>query len=81
MYTLPKYSELDLTPYFAPFYMIFFGLSLGDLGYGLFLFLAATVVKIIKKTSLGKNLKDILTLAQVLGASAFFCGSPSELCG
>jgi V/A-type H+-transporting ATPase subunit I len=74
MYTLPKYSELDLTPYFAPFYMIFFGLSLGDLGYGLFLFLAATVVKIIKKTSLGKNLKDILTLAQVLGASAFFCG-------
>jgi len=34
----------------------------------------ATVVKIIKKTSLGKNLKDILTLAQVLGASAFFCG-------
>lgn len=74
MYTLPKYSELDLTPYFAPFYMIFFGLSLGDLGYGLFLFLVATVVKIIKKTSLGKNLKDILTLAQVLGASAFFCG-------
>lgn len=74
MYTLPKYSELDLTPYFAPFYMIFFGLSLGDLGYGLFLFLVATVVKIIKKTSPGKNLKDILTLVQVLGASAFFCG-------
>ena len=25
---LPKYNELDLTPFFAPFFMIFFGLCL-----------------------------------------------------
>lgn len=37
MYLLPRYDELDLTPYFAPFYMLFFGLCVGDLGYGLIL--------------------------------------------
>ena len=74
LYMLPKYNELDLTPYFAPFFMIFFGLSLGDVGYGLFLFLVATVVKMLKKSSMGDSLKSILSLVQVLGASAFFTG-------
>lgn len=35
LYMLPKYNELDLTPFFAPFFMVFFGLCLGDSGYGL----------------------------------------------
>ena len=74
MYMLPKYNELDLTPFFAPFYMIFFGLSLGDIGYGLFLFLAATIVKVVKKKSLGMTLKNVLSLVQVLGASTVVCG-------
>ncbi len=39
MYMLPVYDELDLTPYFAPFYMLFFGFCLGDMGYGLLLVL------------------------------------------
>jgi V/A-type H+-transporting ATPase subunit I len=74
MYMLPKYNELDLTPFFAPFYMIFFGLSLGDIGYGLFLFLAATIVKVVKKKSLGMTFKNVLSLVQVLGASTVVCG-------
>lgn len=74
MYMLPKYNELDLTPFFAPFYMIFFGLSLGDIGYGLFLFLTATIVKVMKKKSLGTTLKNVLSLVQVLGASTVVCG-------
>lgn len=39
LYILPTYDELDLTPFFAPFYMLFFGLCLGDMGYGLILIL------------------------------------------
>ena len=38
---LPKYNELDLTPFFAPFFMLFFGLCLGDSGYGLFMVLGS----------------------------------------
>lgn len=74
LYMLPKYNELDLTPYFAPFFMIFFGLSLGDIGYGLFLFLVATGAKLLKKATMGDSFKSILSLVQVLGVSAFFCG-------
>ncbi len=36
-YALPKYGTMDLTPYFAPFYMLFFGFCLADAGYGLVL--------------------------------------------
>ena len=74
LYMLPKYNELDLTPYFAPFFMIFFGLSLGDIGYGLFLFLVATAAKMWKKSTMEDSMKSILSLVQVLGISAFFCG-------
>jgi len=74
MYMLPKYNELDLTPFFAPFYMIFFGLSLGDIGYGLFLFCVATAVKLAKKNALSMTLKSVLTLVQVLGTSTVVCG-------
>ena len=74
LYMLPQYNELDLTPFFAPFFMIFFGLSLGDIGYGLFLFVAATAAKMIKKASLGDSFKSILSLVQVLGISTFFTG-------
>ena len=40
MYARPKYGTLDLTPFFAPFYMLFFGICLNDAGYGLVLLAA-----------------------------------------
>ncbi len=44
-YSLPKYGTMDLTPYFAPFYMIFFGFCLCDGGYGLLLLAAGMILK------------------------------------
>ncbi|MFH1378794.1 MAG: V-type ATPase 116kDa subunit family protein, partial [bacterium] len=41
LFDLPNYKELDLTPLFAPFFALFFGLCLGDAGYGLVIFIAA----------------------------------------
>lgn len=46
LYELPNYGEVDLTPYFAPFYMLFFGFCLGDMGYGLVLILAGILASI-----------------------------------
>ena len=50
LYVLPKYDELDLTPFYAPFYMLFFGLCLGDMGYGLVL----TIVGLVAMFALPK---------------------------
>ncbi|AGY53844.1 V-type ATP synthase subunit I [Bacteroidales bacterium CF] len=70
LYMFPKYGELDLTPYFAPFYMLFFGLCLGDMGYGLTLMIVGGVAKL----KLPK-MKSLLTLVQLLGLGAFLMAS------
>ncbi|MFQ9615436.1 MAG: V-type ATP synthase subunit I, partial [Clostridium butyricum] len=43
MYALPKYNEVDPTPVVAPFYLIFFGMMVADMGYGL-LMLIGTIL-------------------------------------
>ena len=73
LYMLPKYNEIDLTPYFAPFFMVFFGLCLGDSGYGAFLFIVATLCKMFAK-SLQPSMKSVMSLVQVLGVSTFLAG-------
>jgi V/A-type H+-transporting ATPase subunit I len=43
---LPKYGTIDPTPFIAIFFPAFFGLMLGDVGYGLVLALLAAVLRI-----------------------------------
>jgi V/A-type H+-transporting ATPase subunit I len=45
LFSLPDYAELDLTAYFAPFFMLFFGFCVGDAGYGLIILLGCTLGK------------------------------------
>jgi V/A-type H+/Na+-transporting ATPase subunit I len=42
---LPKYGTVDPTPYVAAFFPLFFGMIIGDIGYGLFLLIAALIVR------------------------------------
>ncbi len=70
LYSLPKYNELDLTPFFAPFYMLFFGFCLGDAGYGI---LMGTVALLMKK-KVRKELKNVMSLIFYLGVSTFLFG-------
>ena len=79
LYMLPKYNELDLTPFFAPFFMLFFGLCLGDSGYGLFMLLAVTVYRLVAK-NISASMKPIFTLVQLLGASTMVCGLLTGTC-
>lgn len=69
LYDLPNHRELDLVPFFAPFYMMFFGFSLGDAGYGLFIIAAAGLAK--RKMP---SIKPVLSLAQWLGLSTVIFG-------
>lgn len=68
-YELPNHKELDLVPFFAPFYMMFFGFCLGDAGYGLVIVLLATFFK-----PKFPEQKSILTLAQFLGGATVIFG-------
>lgn len=35
MYSLPAYGSLDPNPYMAPFFILFYGIMMADMGYGL----------------------------------------------
>jgi V/A-type H+-transporting ATPase subunit I len=71
LYSLPNYRELDPTPFFAPFFMLFFGFCLGDGGYGLFILAAASFLKTRIKNV---KIRPFLTLAQYMGAATLLFG-------
>ena len=70
LFSLPSYNELDLTPLFAPFFMMFFGFCLGDAGYGLLILLGATLYKPKAKPAF----RPYLSLAQFLGIGTIIFG-------
>ena len=69
MYGMPEYREFDPTPVLAPFFMLFFGLCLGDAGYGLVLIAIGAVLK--KKAA---SLAKLAPLVMTLGIGTFFIG-------
>lgn len=71
LYMLPTYQELDLTLFFAPFFMLFFGLCLGDMGYGLLMIVALPIM-----TKLFQLINPDFTkgLVVLFGASTMLCG-------
>ena len=71
MFSLPNYTEFDLTPLFAPFFMLFFGLCFGDGGYGLLVLLACSFFK----RKVNPDFKPYLTLFQYLGLAAIIVGT------
>ncbi|MBN1181261.1 MAG: hypothetical protein JXB49_03170 [Bacteroidales bacterium] len=73
MFMNPVYSELDLVPFFAPFFLLFFGFCLGDAGYGLIFVIGATIYKF--KAS--KAMKSLISLVQILGISTIIFGAVS----
>lgn len=52
-YAVPKYGTMDLTKYFAPFYMLFFGFCIGDAGYGATFFLIGLFMYLKKMKGMG----------------------------
>ncbi|MBR1667002.1 MAG: hypothetical protein IJ693_01845 [Bacteroidaceae bacterium] len=69
MYSLPNYHDIDPLPFFAPFFMLFFGLCMGDMGYGL-LILGASIALIFAKP----NLASYGKLGALLGGMTCICG-------
>lgn len=43
LYSLPKYDEIDPTPWMFPFFLVFFGMMVADIGYGALMLIATTV--------------------------------------
>jgi len=70
LFMLPKSQELDMTPFFAPFFMLLFGLCVADAGYGMVIFIGA----IIAYFKLSKKQKPLALLAILLGGTSVLLG-------
>ena len=73
MYSLPAYGTVDPNPLMAPFFILFYGLMMADMGYGLIMIIAALVA--MKKI---KPRGGSLSFCQLLlygGISTFICGA------
>lgn len=70
MYSLPNYHDIDPSIFFAPFFMLFFGLCLGDGGYGLLVFLGGLYLAL--KGS--EQTKSYGRLGIWLGLMTIICG-------
>lgn len=62
MYMLPYYNEFDLTPFFAPFFMLFFGFCNADLGYGLVFIALGLILKFKAKDKAAKKIMDLVIM-------------------
>ncbi|MFA6108125.1 MAG: hypothetical protein WDA75_05070 [Candidatus Latescibacterota bacterium] len=71
IFSLPNYRELDTTPFFAPFYTLFFGLCVADSGYGV-LMLAAVVVALLAVK--GRQWRPYLALGAIFSLSVILAG-------
>lgn len=64
-YAMPKYNEIDPTPFFAPFYALFFGMMSADAGYGLLVLIGCIFALKAFNLSVGmrKNIKFFTVLS------------------
>lgn len=72
MYALPKYNEVDPTPFFAPFYWMFFGMMGADVGYGLLIMLATGIA--LKVFNLKPSLRQFVRFFFFLSFSMVLWG-------
>lgn len=74
MYSIPSYWEIDLTPFFAPFFVMFFGFCMGDAGYGLLMI--AVVVALLLSGKMPK-MRPVMWLGLFLGIGTTIMGTIS----
>lgn len=73
MYSLPAYGSVDPNPVMAPFFILFYGLMMADMGYGLIM-MAAALVAMSKMKPRGGTL-SFCRLLLYGGISTFIMGA------
>jgi len=70
-FELPRYTEIDTTPFFAPFFAFFFGFCLADLGYGIMITISALAASLFMKR---RAFRLIAVLAVIFGLCTMLGG-------
>lgn len=73
MYSLPAYNNVDPNPLMAPFFILFYGIMMADMGYGILMFLAGTIIS--RKYRPKGTMGHMMGLLQLCGVSTFIWGA------
>lgn len=73
MYSMPAYDGVDPNPFMAPFFILFFGFMMNDIGYGLLMALGTAIflAKARPKGDMGR----MMSMFFMCGISSIFWGS------
>ncbi len=73
MYSLPAYNGVDPNPLMAPFFILFFGMMMADMAYGLLMILGSLVY--LKKARPAENGRNFAELILWCGVATFIVGA------
>ena len=73
MYSLPAYDGVDPNPLMAPFFILFYGIMMADMGYGLLMILASIIIT--KKSRPKGTSGQMFGLMVSCGISTFLMGA------
>ena len=73
MYSLPAYGTLDPKPLMAPFFILFYGIMMADMGYGLLMMIASVIIS--KKYRPKGTSGELFSLLGLCGISTFIMGA------
>ena len=73
MYSLPAYGTLDPNPLMAPFFILFYGIMMADMGYGLLMMIASVIIS--KKYRPKGTSSELFSLLGLCGISTFIMGA------
>lgn len=73
MYSLPAYGTLDPNPLMAPFFILFYGIMMADMGYGLLMMIASVIIS--KKYRPKGTSGELFGLLGLCGISTFIMGA------
>ena len=73
MYSLPAYDNVDPNPLMAPFFILFYGIMMADMGYGLLMMIASVIIG--KKYRPKGTSGELFSLLGLCGLSTFIVGA------
>ena len=72
MYAMPAYDTVDPNPLMAPFFILFFGFMMNDIGYGVLMVLGTALF--LAKAKPRGNMRNMMTMFFMCGISSIFWG-------
>ena len=73
MYSLPAYGTIDPNPLMAPFFVLFYGMMMADMAYGILMVLAGIII--LKAMHPRQGMKNLAGIAILCGITTFIFGA------